>query len=320
MARKLEEMSILITGGCGFIGSHLVDALLDSRNEVTVLDNLSASTTEYIEPHVKQKGFRFVRGDVRDLDTVRKLCSSRDLVIHLVAQPDVRLSLTRPLEDFDVNVRGTLNVLEGMRSEEVRAIVFTSTSTVYGQTKVMPTPETHPLAPISNYGASKSACENYLMSYASCYNMNCISLRYANMFGPRSNHGVVYDFFMKLRKNPKKLEILGDGKQTKSYLYITDCIESSILATEKSGGKGFEVYNVGSNEIVEVNEIAKIVVDELGLRDVEFTYTGGRQGWVGDVTEMSLDTTKIRKLGWKPKVETREGIRRYAQWLKNKYQ
>lgn len=125
---------------------------------------------------------------------------------------------------------------------------------------------------------------------------------------------------MKLRKNPKKLEILGDGKQMKSYLYITDCIESSILATEKSGDKGFEVYNVGSNEMVEVNEIAKIVVDELGLRDVEFTYTGGRQGWVGDVTEMLLDTTKIRKLGWKPKVETREGIRRYAQWLKNKYQ
>lgn len=311
--------SILVTGGCGFIGSHLVDALLDRGNEVTVLDNLSSSTMEYVQPHAGKKEFRFVKGDIRDFATVRKLCSGRDIVLHFAAQPDVRLSLTHPLEDHETNVKGTLNVLEGMRTQGVPSLVFASTSTVYGQATVIPTPEDYPIAPISNYGASKSACEVYMMSYSSCYNMRCVSLRYANIFGPRSDHGVVYDFFSKLRKDPNSLEILGNGRQIKSYLYITDCIEATLLAAEKSSRKeGFEAYNVGSSEQLEVNEIAKIVADELRIPSVKFTYTGGRQGWVGDVTEMLLDLERIEALGWKPQVDIREGIRRYVEWLKNK--
>jgi UDP-glucose 4-epimerase len=313
--------SVLVTGGCGFIGSHLVDALFERGNKVTVLDNLSSSTMEYVKPHAGKKGFRFVKGDIRNSATVRKLCAGMDIVLHFAAKPDVRLSLTQPLEDHETNVKGTLNVLEGMRAQEVPSIVLASTSTVYGQATVIPTPEDYPIAPISNYGASKSACEVYMMSYSSSHNMGCVSLRYANIFGPRSTHGVVHDFFNKLRQNPRKLSILGDGKQVKSYLYITDCVEATLLAAEKVGSKaGFEAYNIGSSEKLEVDEIAKIVVDELRIPSVEFTYTGGRQGWVGDVTEMLLDTKRIGSLGWKPRVDVREGIRRYVQWLKNRFQ
>jgi UDP-glucose 4-epimerase len=312
---------VLVTGGCGFIGSHLVDKLLNEGNEVTVLDNLSSSTMEYIRPHIGKEQFKFVRGDIRNLTTVRRLCSDKDTVFHFAARPDVRLSLSQPLEDHETNVKGTLNILEGMRSEGVSLLVFASTSTVYGEATVIPTPEDYPIAPISNYGASKSACEVYMMSYSSCYNMSCVSLRYANIFGPRSSHGVIYEFFSKLKKNSKRLEILGDGKQVKSYLYVTDCIEATLLAGEQTGARGrFEAYNIGSTEKLEVNEIAKIVIDELKIPSAKFTYTGGRRGWIGDVPDMLLDTKKIAMLGWKLRVDVRDGIRRYVRWLKDRSQ
>lgn len=316
--RKMKAKSVLVTGGCGFIGSHLVDALIAGGNDVTVLDNLSSSTLEYVRPHMETERLRFVKGDVRDSNVVSRVCSGKDIVFHLAAQPDVRLSLTQPLIDFDINVRGTLNVLEGMKRNEVPLLVFASTSTVYGQASIIPTPEKYPMNPISNYGASKSACEVYMMSFSSCYSMNCVSLRYANILGSRSSHGVVYDFFHKLIKDPERLEILGDGKQVKSYLYVTDCIEASLLAAEKHTLEGFDTFNIGSGEQLEVNEIAKILVDELGISDVELTYTGGKRGWVGDVTDMLLDTKKITDLGWRPTVDVREGIRRYVAWLKQR--
>jgi UDP-glucose 4-epimerase len=315
----MKPKSVLVTGGCGFIGSHLVDALIDSGNEVTVLDNLSSSTLEYLRPHMDADKLRFVKGDIRDFNVVSRLCSGKDIVFHFAAQPDVRLSLSQPLIDFEINVRGTLNVLEGMRRNETPLFVFASTSTVYGQASIIPTPETYPLDPISNYGATKSACEVYMMSFSSCYKMSCVSLRYANIFGLRSSHGVAHDFFLKLGKDRKRLEILGDGKQMKSYLYVTDCIEASLLATERHPPGGFAAFNIGSSEQLEVNEIASIVTDELGISEVEFTYTGGKKGWVGDVSDMLLDTRRIRSLGWEPKVDVRQGLRQYIAWLKEKY-
>jgi UDP-glucose 4-epimerase len=316
----MDARSVLVTGGCGFIGSHLVDALIAKGNDVTVLDNLSSSTLEYIRPHMENEKLRFVKGDVRDFNVVSRLCSSKDAVFHFAAQPDVRLSLNQPLIDFDINVRGTLNILEGMKRNEVPLMVLASTSTVYGQANIIPTPENYPIGPISNYGASKSASEVYMMAFSSCYKMSCVSLRYANIFGPRSTHGVVHDFFEKLIKDPRKLEILGDGKQMKSYLYITDCIEASLLAGEKATQGEFSAFNIGSAEQLESNEIAKIVIDKLGISSIELTYTGGKQGWVGDVTDMLLDTKKIRDLGWQPKVDVREGIRRYVTWLKQRWE
>jgi UDP-glucose 4-epimerase len=315
----MKPKSVLVTGGCGFIGSHLVDALIAGGNDVTVLDNLSSSTLEYLRPHMDASKLTFVKGDVRDFNVVSRLCSGKDIVFHFAAQPDVRLSLSQPLIDFEINVRGTLNVLEGMRRNETPLFVFASTSTVYGQASVIPTPETYPIDPISNYGATKSACEVYMMSFSSCYKMSCVSLRYANIFGLRSSHGVVHDLFLKLGKDPKRLEILGDGKQMKSYLYVTDCIEASLLATERHPSGAFAAFNIGSNEQLEVNEIASIVTDELGISEVEFTYTGGKKGWVGDVTDMLLDTRKITSLGWEPKVDVRQGIRQYVAWLKERY-
>ncbi|WXG43413.1 MAG: NAD-dependent epimerase/dehydratase family protein [Promethearchaeati archaeon SRVP18_Atabeyarchaeia-1] len=313
---KVEGKRVLVTGGCGFIGSHLVDALIGKENEVTILDNLSSSTLEYVKQHIERKRLRFVKGDVKDVKTVAKLCSEKDAVFHFAAQPDVRLSLTQPLEDFETNVKGTLNVLEGVRKGGAPLFIFASTSTVYGQASVMPTPESCPIAPISNYGASKSACETYMMAYSSCYGIKCVSLRYANIFGDRSNHGVVYDFFMKLKRDPRRLEILGDGKQKKSYLYISDCIDASMHAAERHNGKGFEAFNIGSNEQIEVNEIADIVIEQLGISGVELSYTGGKAGWLGDVTDMLLDTTRIMRTGWQPKVDTRRGIQHYITWMK----
>jgi UDP-glucose 4-epimerase len=319
MEQKVEGKKILVTGGCGFIGSHLVDKLISRANEVTILDNLSSSTLEYIRQHVTRKKAIFVKGDIRDFRTVSKLCSEKDAVFHFAAQPDVRLSLTQPLDDFETNVKGTLNVLEGARISGVPLFVLASTSTVYGQASMIPTPESYPIAPISNYGASKSACETYMMAYSSCYEMNCVSLRYANIFGERSTHGVVHDFFMKLKRDPLRLEILGDGKQKKSYVYISDCIEASVLAAEEGSRKGFEAFNIGSSEQVEVNEIARLVTEQLGFSGIDFSYTGGKAGWIGDVTDMLLDTTRMRNLGWQTRVDTKEGIRRYVSWLKQKY-
>jgi UDP-glucose 4-epimerase len=318
MEQNIEGKRILVTGGCGFIGSHLVDTLISRANEVTILDNLSSSTLENVQQHVTKKKLKFVKGDVRDFRIVSKLCSEKDVVFHFAAQPDVRLSLTQPLEDFETNVKGSLNALEGARTRDVPLFVFASTSTVYGQASVIPTPENYPITPISNYGASKSACETYMMAYSSCYGISCVSLRYANIFGDRSNHGVVHDFFMKLKRDPVRLEILGDGKQKKSYVYISDCIEATIVATQRGSGKGFAPFNIGSEEQVEVDEIARMVIEQLAISGVEFSYTGRKAGWIGDVTDMLLDTTKIRNLGWRRKVDTKEGIRRYVGWLKEK--
>ena len=319
MEHKIEGKRLLVTGGCGFIGSHLVDTLVKGANEVTILDNLSSSTLEYVRQHITKRKLRFFKGDIRDFRIVSKLCSEKDAVFHFAAQPDVRLSLTQPIRDFETNVMGTLNLLEAARTREVPLFVFASTSTVYGQANVIPTPESYPIAPISNYGASKSACETYMMAYSSCYGMSCISLRYANIFGERSNHGVVHDFFVKLKRDPLKLEILGDGRQKKSYVYISDCVEASILAAEAGSRKEFEAFNIGSSEQVEVNQIARLVTEQLGISSVDFSYSGGKAGWIGDVTDMLLDTTRIRNLGWETKVDTKEGIRRYVSWLKQKY-
>ncbi|MDD3926065.1 MAG: NAD-dependent epimerase/dehydratase family protein [bacterium] len=319
MKRLKEGTEVIVTGGCGFIGSHVVDELMNRGCRVTVIDNLSAGTTEYLEKYNGDERLVFVEGDIRNGDVLHRAIPGKTAVIHLAAQPDVRLSATQPLLDFEINVAATLGILDEMRLAGVPLLIFASSAgTIYGDTEVLPTPESHPLQPISHYGASKAACEMYLSSYAAMSGMRCVALRYGNIFGPRSTHGVMHDFFNKLRQDPSRLEILGDGMQQKSYLYVSDCVRASLLAGD-SCDQGMTAFNVSTAESLTVKEIAATMIDELGLSGVSMEYTGGTKGWAGDVTRTLADTSRIRALGWKPEYTTLEGVRLYTRWLMERY-
>ncbi len=308
-------MRVMVTGAAGFIGSHLCDRLLSLGNEVLGVDNLSAGRMENLPKHKK---FRFERIDIRD-NGFQRLARGIDEIYHLAADPLVKESAERPVESFDINARGTLCVLEAARKSGVNHLVFTSTSAVYGDAVVFPTPETEPMMPISNYAASKIAAESYVSSYASTYGIGGTVFRFANIFGPRGGHGVMHDFYFKLKGNPKELEILGNGKQTKSYLYVSDCVEATILAQEKQKA-AYDFFNLGTERTADVNEIADIVSAYLGAKPKR-RYTGGKRGWVGDVSKMRLDVRKIKKLtGWKPKVSLEKGVKLYLDWLSKEKQ
>lgn len=297
-------MKVLVTGGCGFIGSHLVERLVGEGYETISIDH---------KPTYLNKKAGNIKKDISK-DSIVEYFQGVETVFHLAADPFVDKSAENPKKSFEDNVIGTFNVLEACRKADVKQIVFTSTSTVYGEARVMPTPEDYPLEPISNYGASKVCGEAYISSYAGSYGIRGTNLRLANIFGPRSTHGVMYDFFHKLKKDPKKLEILGDGKQEKSYLYISDCIEAILVAWKKQK-KLVDYFNVGSKERKTTNEIAKLVCKELNC-STKFEYSGGKRGWTGDVPIMLLDCSKLKKLGWTPKIEFGEGVRKYLEWIK----
>jgi len=289
---KIGFSSALITGGAGFIGSHLVDRLMESGVNVTVLDNLSAGKLSNISRWLDNSRFKFIMGDMLNPGDVKKSMGNCEIVFHLAANPDVRIGAFNTRIDYEQNILATYNLLEAMRESDCRSIVFTSTSTVYGEAKKMPTPEDYgPLKPISLYGASKLACEALISGYSHLFGFKSVICRLANIVGSRSGHGVIYDFINKLRSNPKTLEVLGDGTQRKSYLYVDDCVEALLIASEKSREQ-VEIYNVGSEDTVNVATIARIVIEEMGLSDVEIKYTGGvdgGRGWKGDVKEMLLD-------------------------------
>ncbi|MHA1649963.1 MAG: SDR family NAD(P)-dependent oxidoreductase [Candidatus Helarchaeota archaeon] len=313
----MKYQNVVVTGGAGFIGSWVVDKLVEENCKVTVIDDLSAGSLKNIEQH-KDK-IEFVKADIRDEDILQKICSGKDTIFHYAADPDVRSSVLDPTKSYSINVYGTFLILETMRRLDIPNIVFASSGgTLYGQVDIFPTPEDTQFRPISAYGATKAVAESYLSAYAASYGITAVSCRYANIFGPRSTHGVMFDFYHKLKKNPHQLQILGDGKQIKSYLYITDCIEASFTAA-KNVEHGYEPFNVGSESWTSVNEIANIIADEMGLKDVKYVYTGGQAGWKGDVFKMLLSIEKLKNLGWTPQISTEKGIRLYIQWLKENY-
>lgn len=310
--------NILVTGGCGFIGSHLVDSLIKDGHFIVVVDDLSANTNlDYLQTHLDKKTAQYFKFDIRNYEELDSLTFDFDTIFHLAAQPDVKKSVEEPRLNFEVNVIGTLNVLEFMRNRDIPEMIFASSvGTVYGEPDIHPTPENHSLKPISNYGAAKAASEMYCSSYSSLYDLNIASLRLGNIYGPRATHGVMFDFFHKLKEDASKLEILGDGKQTKTYLYIYDTIEAFnyIFREIKSG---HETYNVSSQEIISVKEIADVLTSALGYDNVQYSFTGGKRGWKGDVAYTLVDISKLLSLGWQPKTTIREGIRLYLDWLKN---
>ena len=318
VARGMKKT--LVTGGAGFIGSHLTDKLISRGDTVHVFDNLTTGTKENLEQQLGNTSFTLTEGDLLDSSDLAKLRHENcDSIFHLAANPEVRIGSTNPDTHFQQNVVATQNLLEYLRkTQDTPTLIFTSTSTVYGEPAKIPTPENcSPLEPISVYGATKLASEALISGYAHTYGFKAVIYRLANIIGPRSTHGVIYDFIKKLGKTPHKLEILGDGTQSKSYLYISDCVEALIFGMGKSR-KHLDVYNIGSEDQINVKEVAEIVITEMGLKNVKLTYTGGvdgGRGWKGDVKNMLLDTGKIKSLGWKPKLNSRQAVERTTREL-----
>ena len=309
---------ILVTGGAGFIGSHLVDRLVEKGSQVTVFDNMSSGKMEFIEKHLENPDFTLIKGDLLNQEAIEKACKGIDFIFHVAANPDVKLGASDTRIHLNQNIMATYNLLEAMRKNNTEKITFTSTSTVYGEASIMPTPEDYgPLIPISLYGASKLACEALVTSYSHTFDMQAWIFRFANIVGPRSTHGITVDFVKKLRKNSNLLEILGDGKQEKSYLHVLECIDAILFVIENSKEK-VNIFNIGSEDTISAIEIGKAVIEEIGLSNVKFTYTGGNRGWKGDVPRMRLGIEKMKNLGWKPVYTSERSIRETARALLDK--
>lgn len=306
-------MRVLVTGGAGFIGSHCVDALVAAGHQVTVVDDLTGGSPRFLEAVADR--IDLVVADIRDvLDDV---LPGHDAVWHLAANPEVRSGATEPQGHFDLNVDLTWRLLEGMRRHAVKRLVFASTSTVYGAATVMPTPEDYgPLYPISIYGGAKLACEALIAAHAGTFGLDALMFRFANVVGPRSNHGVTYDFVQKLRADPTRLEILGDGTQAKSYVHVSDTV-AGMLHAAGAGLQGVHAFNLGSLDAIPVTRIADLVAEAMGL-EPEYAFTGGTSGgagWTGDVKHMGLDIGAMQALGWSPRMGSEDAVRDTARWL-----
>jgi UDP-glucose 4-epimerase len=307
---------VFIAGGGGFIGSHFTDRLLSkpTTKRVTIFDNFSSGTTpqSHLAHHKNDARLNIVTGDIRDGKTLADAMSGHDTVIHLASNPDIAKAVTDPTIDFVQGTALTQNVVEAVRISGAKRILYASGSGVYGDAKEYELPEDHgPMVPISTYGASKLAGEALISSYAYMFDFTGVAFRFGNVVGPRQTHGVGFDFISKLRKDPKSLNILGDGTQSKSYVYVTDIINAVLLAAEKST-QPFDVFNVATGDYITVKQIAEIAVEEQLGKDakVDFRFSGGDRGWKGDVPIVRLSIEKITKLGWKPEYKSGEAMRK----------
>jgi UDP-glucose 4-epimerase len=308
-------MRALVTGGAGFIGSHLVDRLLAEGHAVTVYDNLSTGRPEFLAEARAHPAFRFVEGDLLDPVRLGASMDGQEMVVHLAANADVRFGLEHPRTDLEQNTLATFNVLEAMRAAGVRRIAFASTGSIYGEPDVFPTPETCPFpVQTSLYGASKLAGEGLISAYCEGFGFQAWIFRFVSILGERYTHGHVVDFYRKLRADATTLEILGDGTQRKSYLYVGDCVEAVLAALEAAPGK-VNVFNLGTDEYCTVDESVGWITAHLGLVPRRI-YTGGPRGWVGDSPFIFLDCARIRALGWRPKLSIREGVIRTLEYLR----
>jgi len=298
---------VLVAGGAGFIGSHLVERLSKDK-EVTVLDNLSSGNT--ISPNCNFFKVDIVRDPIDDY------FKGVEEVWHLVANPNIRSALTDPSIDMDT-ITGMFKVLEAMRKNSVKRMIYTSSSTVYGDAEITPTPESYsPMLPVSLYGASKLAGEALISSYTGTFGFNAVIFRLSNIVGPRLKRGIIYDFVNKLKANPNRLEILCDGTQPKTYVYINDCIDAMFLVNSKIDN-GIEIFNIGNKDTLTAKEVARIVSNSMGLNP-ELQLTEGRRGWPGDVPKNFLDISKITSYGWQPKYTSEEAVKLMCSSMKSK--
>ena len=303
----------VVFGGAGFIGATLSAKLLSEGNEVTVFDNLYTGKTENLEACAMKKGFKFIKGDMRKPYEVRAAVRGQDIIYHLAANADIRGGMENTLLDLEHNTITTINCLEAMRREDVRNVVFTSSSAIYGEPSQFPTPENYgPMLPTSLYGASKLAAEAYIATFCEDFGMKSWIFRFVNILGAANNHGVVGDFIRKLKSDPKRLAILGNGKQRKSCLHILDCL-SGMEAGVKAGKEKVNTYNIGNDDWVYVDHIADEIVRAMGLSGVEYEHTGGERGWTGDMPFVFLDNRKLRSAGWKPSMDSKQAVFKAAK-------
>jgi len=296
----LEFNSVLITGGAGFIGSHLAEKLIESGIKVKVLDNLVTGKKENLENCWNKKNFEFFQQDLGNLDTVDFL-DNVDIVFHLAADPEVRTGYDKPENSFNENIVNTFNLLQKIKHSKVKKFMFASSSSVYGNANVLPTPENYsPLLPISHYGASKLACEALISSFCHNYDIDGMIIRPANVIGARGHHGLIWDLIHKLKKDQSKLEILGNGKQSKSFIHISDTIEGIFHIINNTKEK-IEIFNIGSEDSIEIINVAKIVCKNMHLENIVIhtkEKEEGGIGWKGDIKKAHLDIKKLKSLGW----------------------
>ena len=298
-----------MTGGAGFIGSHLVDALVERGHEVRVLDNFSSGREEFLSHHSDSGSVEVVRADLLDSEAVSASMDGVETVHHMAANPDIRLGTEVTDTDLKQGTVATYNVLEAMRVNGVGKISFASSSAVYGEAGIMPTPENYgPMIPISLYGASKLASEALITAWIGTFGAKGYIHRFANIVGPRGTHGVIFDFIHKLKREPTRLEVLGDGKQEKSYMSARDCVNSMLHVIDREDGDS-NLFNLGTGDTCSVSRIAEIVVEESGLNEVKIEYTGGKRGWAGDVPKTYLDVNKLLDSGFTPTSMSEEAIR-----------
>jgi UDP-glucose 4-epimerase len=307
--------SVFVTGAAGFIGSNLVDRLLQAGRRVVGYDNLVTGQIDFLAEAKRRPGFTFIDGDVLDAAKLAQAMAGADIVFHLAANADVRFGLEHPRKDLEQNTIATFNVLEAMRANGIRDVAFSSTGSVYGEASVIPTPE-NAVFPIqtSLYGASKVAGEGLIAAYCEGYGMRGFIFRFVSILGERYTHGHVFDFYRKLLADPNRLAVLGNGRQRKSYLYVQDCIDAIFMAISQAQDK-VNIFNLGTEAYCEVNDSIGWITEHLGLSP-QVEYTGGERGWIGDNPFIYLDTKRIRALGWLPKLTIRDSIVRTLDWLR----
>jgi len=311
-----NPLRCFITGCAGFVGSNLTDRLLQAGHFVCGYDNFSTGREQFLEHAQQSEKFRLIRGDV--LDTLRLTDAMRDsdVVFHFAANADVRFGLQHPGKDLEQNTVATFNVLEAMRHNGVRQIVFSSTGSIYGEPTIFPTPEDAPFpVQTSLYGASKLAGEGLIQAYCEGFDFQSYIFRFVSLLGERYTHGHIVDFYAQLRAHPEYLDVLGNGHQRKSYLYVQDCIDAifSALAHENAQAK-VNIFNLGTDQVCKVNDSIGWIVEHLGLHPT-IHYSGGERGWIGDNPFIFLDCRKMRNLGWQPKLTISEGIKRTLAYL-----
>ena len=305
--------TVMVTGGAGFIGSNLVDRLLDKYN-VIAFDNFYTGSETFLRDAKQNQGFTLIRGDVLDASALTAAMKGCSMVFHLQANADVRNGTQHPRKDLEQNTIGTFNVLEAMRANSVKKIVFSSTGSIYGEAAIIPTPEDSPFpVQTSLYGASKLAGEGLISAYCEGFGFQAWIFRFVGILGERYTHGHVVDFWRKLLQNPHELTILGDGHQKKSYLYVQDCLDAILLALSKAHDK-VNIFNLGTDEYCQVMDSVGWITRQLNVNP-QLKFTGGDRGWIGDNPFIYLDTSKIRALGWQPKLTIEQSIRQTVSYL-----
>ena len=305
---------VFITGGAGFIGSHVVDILLKNGYQVIVFDNLSTGKKSWIEKHFDNKNFQFIQSDILNLDDVKNSMQGNDLVWHLAANTNIPKGFTHTDIDLRNNIIGTYNVLESMRLNNIQPILFSSTGAIYGDLcKINSVTENiGPILPVSLYGASKIGCEGLISAYCSLFNLRAWIFRFGNVIGNRMKRGAIYDFINKLNRNSAELEILGDGKQEKNYFLVEECIDGMIYALKNAkltNEKPCDIFNLGSDSITKVTTIARLIIEEMGLENVNIYFTGGETGWEGDQPQVHILSNKMHELGWSTEYTSDEAIK-----------